>query len=341
MLYQALTLSGFVLYAGLCFLILKMLTFRTLSRNRLAVAITFFVLCTAGAYLFQFFVPRWEIPSWIHLSGLMILFIPAFLLLGARDHLLAMGGDTALQSRIDRFHQQKDEFVSMASHELRTPLSIITGFAEILVRERLGTLNDEQKRRVRKILMQGRRLNRIVDELLDLNRIRSGKVEVKKIVFDLVPVLKACYDDHVDICEQQHLVFEDHVPDVLPDVSGDLERVTHIVVNLINNAIKYTPPGGKIVLEARHPEGTGCVEVTIRDTGIGIDPAEQELIFNEFYRCNQPTPRKYSGSGLGLAIVKQLVESMNGKVWVESEGHGKGCAFTFTIPIAKQPATKK
>lgn len=341
MVYQALTLLGFLLYVGLCLLILRMLTFKTLVKNRLAVAVIFFALCSALVYLFEFLMFRGEMISWMNLSAAGVMFLPAFFLFAARHHLVALGGDTALQTQISRFHQQKDEFLSMASHELRTPLSIITGFAEILVREKLGTLNDEQKRRVRKILMQGRRLNRIVDELLDLNRIRSGKVEVQKIVFDLVPVLKACYDDHVDICEQQHLVFEDHVPDVLTDVLGDLERVTHVVVNLLNNAIKYTPPGGKIILEARHPDDHPCVEVTVRDSGIGIDPSEQELIFNEFYRCNQPTARKYTGSGLGLAIVKQLVGSMGGKVWVESKGHGHGCTFTFTIPIAKQPATKK
>ena len=231
-----------------------------------------------------------------------------------------------------RFNQMKDEFLSVASHELRTPLSVINGFAEILVREKLGPLNDEQKRRVRKILQQGQRLNRIVDELLDLSRIRSGKVEIRQQVFDLVPVLKACLDDHLIVCDQQKIQMVDSVPDVLPDVLGDLERVTQVVVNLLNNAIKYTTVGGTVTLAAYFNQPKNEVTVEVRDTGIGIDPKDQARIFEEFYRANDAYARKLKGSGLGLAIVKQLVEAQGGRVGLHSEGSGKGCSFFFTLP---------
>jgi signal transduction histidine kinase len=235
----------------------------------------------------------------------------------------------------DRFNKLKDEFLSVASHELRTPLSVINGFAEILVREKLGTLNDEQKRRVRKILMQGQRLNRIIDELLDLSRIRSGKVEVRMDVFDIVPVLKACMDDHLIVCEQQNITLHDEIPDILPDVVGDLERVTQVVVNLLNNAIKYTEPGGSVTVSAVHDEVKRELKIEVKDTGIGIDPKDQAKVFDEFYRVNHAYARKFSGSGLGLAIVKQLVEVQNGKVGLTSEGAGKGSTFFFTLPLAK------
>lgn len=238
------------------------------------------------------------------------------------------------QSVNARFNQLKDEFLTVASHELRTPLSIISGFAEILMREKLGPLNDEQKRRVRKILMQGQRLNRIVDELLDLSRIRSGKISVKKEIFDIIPVLKACYEDHVVICDQQNIQFQEKIPDTLPDVLGDLDRVTQIIVNLLNNAIKYTPTGGKILLMAEHDKEHSRIRINITDTGIGIDSSEQELIFEEFYRSNDPTSRKHAGSGLGLAIVKQLAESQDGAVSVYSAGLGNGSTFTFSLPVA-------
>jgi len=244
-------------------------------------------------------------------------------------------GSEALQNPKDRFEKIKDEFLSVASHELRTPLSVINGFAEILVREKLGPLNDEQKRRVRKILMQGQRLNRIIDELLDLSRIRSGKIECRSDVFDLVPVLKACLDDHQIVCEQQKIELKDEIPDLLPDVVGDLERVTQIIVNLLNNAIKYTEPGGSIKLTASFDKDKKEVIVSVLDTGIGIDKADQEKIFEEFYRARHHHGRKYSGSGLGLTIVKQLVEAQNGRVGVTSEGLGKGSSFFFTLPTAK------
>jgi len=240
----------------------------------------------------------------------------------------------------DRFDKIKDEFLSVASHELRTPLSVINGFAEILVREKLGPLNDEQKRRVRKILMQGQRLNRIIDELLDLSRIRSGKIECRSDVFDLIAVLKAALDDHQIVCEQQKLELIDELPDLLPDVVGDLERVTQIIVNLLNNAIKYTEPGGKIRVTAGFDREKKEVRVHVIDTGIGIDKADQERIFAEFFRARHQHGRKYSGSGLGLTIVRQLVEAQGGRVGVHSEGAWKGSDFYFTLPTAKKNHTQ-
>ncbi|MCM8776019.1 MAG: HAMP domain-containing histidine kinase, partial [Candidatus Omnitrophica bacterium] len=220
-------------------------------------------------------------------------------------------------------------------HELRTPLSVINGFAEILVREKLGPLNDEQKRRVRKILLQGQRLNHIIDELLDLSRIRSGKIEVRCDVFDLIPVLKASLDDHHVLCEQQKLELVDSLPDVLPDVIGDLDRVTQVVVNLLNNAIKYTEPGGRIEISARYDRQKDQVRVEVKDTGIGVDPEDQPRLFQEFYRASAKHHKKFTGSGLGLAIVKQLIESQHGEVGVISEGLGMGSCFYFTLPAAK------
>ncbi len=259
--------------------------------------------------------------------------IPAILFLGYRGQSSMIARVEAMASA-EKFNQMKEEFLSVASHELRTPLSVINGFAEILVREKLGILNEEQKRRVRKILMQGQRLNRIVDELLDLSRIRSGKVDVRKDVFDLIPVLKACMDDHLVVCEQQKIQLKDQVPDVLPDVQADVERVTQVVVNLLNNAIKYTESGGAVTVRAFEIKGKNEICIEVQDTGIGIDAKDQPRLFEEFYRANDPQARKFSGSGLGLAIVKQLVEAQGGKVGAHSEGLGRGSRFFFTLPMS-------
>lgn len=313
---------------------LKKIILKSAVRNFFSIAIASFFLLSAISFLVQSFDEPWPHP---HLEFVWILLasIPPFLFLYLRkkEYFILGAEDKVLPHA--KFDKLKDEFLSVASHELRTPLSVINGFAEILVREKLGPLNDEQKRRVRKILMQGQRLNRIIDDLLDLSRIRSGKIEVRRDVFDLVPVLKACHDDHLIVSEQQKIELIDRIPDVLPDALGDLERVTQIVVNLLNNAIKYTEVGGKITLTAFHDKSRNEICVEVRDTGIGIDPEEQPRLFQEFYRASQHHARKYSGSGLGLAIVKQLAEVQGGSVGVKSEGLGKGSTFFFTVPVAK------
>lgn len=295
-----------------------------------------FLLLTIGFTMAAFFSRPW--PSlilesiWLALAGGMAVF---YLVEGVRNQFFFSVEE--MESSKSKFDKLKDEFLTVASHELRTPLSVINGFGEILVREKLGPLNDEQKRRVRKILMQGQRLNRIIDELLDLSRIRSGKIECRRDLFDMIPVLKACIDDHMIVCEQQKLELVDEVPDVLPDVVGDLERTTQIIVNLLNNAIKYTEPGGRITIQASYNEKDHEVKVCIIDTGIGIDMEDQSHVFKEFFRAQQRHGKKYSGSGLGLTIVKQLVETQGGTVGVQSEGLAKGSNFFFTLPTSRNP----
>jgi signal transduction histidine kinase len=321
-----------VIYFLLFLLTSEMMIKRRTARNFYTASLNLLFLSLALVFSTQWFLPpehRLHMP-WL---GVLMAVLPAILFVYFRTHY--SGAEESVES-MTRFNQLKDEFLSVASHELRTPLSVINGFAEILVREKLGTLNDEQKRRVRKILMQAQRLNRIVDELLDLSRIRSGKVQIRHDVFDLVPVLKACLDDHQIVCEQQNIILKDDLPDVLPDVAGDIERITQIVVNLLNNAIKYTEPGGTVTLAASYRKARNEIYIEIRDSGIGIDLKDQPRVFEEFFRCNHNYARRYSGSGLGLAIVKQLVEVHEGHVGVFSEGLGKGSTFFFTL----RPATK-
>lgn len=324
----------------LCFLyVICTMVLKAGTRNAFVGAIAFmFLIVTWMFSVHAMMAPAWGSVMmesiWLGVSG-----IPALVFLCGRGQFSVISRIEAMASA-EKFNQMKEEFLSVASHELRTPLSVITGFAEILVREKLGPLNDEQKRRVRKILMQGQRLNRIVDELLDLSRIRSGKAEVRREIFDLIPVLKACIDDHQVVCEQQKLTLQDRIPDVVPDVVGDLERVTQVVVNLLNNAIKYTGTGGTVTLSVIEDKTAGEVKVEVRDTGIGIDLKEQARVFEEFYRSSDLNARKFSGSGLGLAIVKQLVEAQRGRVGMSSEGLGRGSVFFFTLPVAQKTAVK-
>ncbi len=323
-----------------CFIfVLRIFLKHKALRNAFTVSTGLLFLLVSSLFFVQgIFAKSWSL-LWLEGAWLSVASTPALVFLFARGKSSVMSQVKAMVS-IEHFHQMKEDFLSVASHELRTPLSVITGFAEILVREKLGPLNDEQKRRVRKILLQSQRLNRIVDELLDLSRIRSGKVDVKKEIFDLVPVLKSCIDDHQVVCEQQNIILEDKVPDVLSDVSGDLERVNQIVVNLVNNAIKYTGSGGRVSLTVVEDKMKGEVKIIVSDSGIGMGPEDLARVFEEFYRSSDPNARKFSGSGLGLAIVKQLVEAQGGTVGVESDGLGKGSRFFFTMPAVKQRAVR-
>ncbi len=327
-------------YFAIFYSLVKKIIVKPQTRNGLAVFMVFLFFLAAAAFVSQAFVePLWRHPlqefCWLFLA-----FIPAAgVLFFRKKQGFIIGAEESLPT-VERFDKLKHEFLSVASHELRTPLSVINGFAEILVREKLGPLNDEQKRRVRKILLQGQRLNHIIDELLDLSRIRSGKIEIRRDVFDLIPVLKACLDDHHIVCEQQHLNLEDHLPDLLPDVIGDLDRVTQVIVNLLNNAIKYTDPEGTITISAFQDKDGNFVQVEVADTGIGIAAEEQGKVFEEFYRASHNHAKKYSGSGLGLTIVKQLIESQGGKVGVRSPGLGEGSCFFFTLPIARNARSK-
>lgn len=310
----------------------KILKYPPLKTKLHGLLVAVLVLVAVG-FLWQAFAA----PAWVHPAAEAVwhgmLWIAGFFLLRSATELVVKRDGT--QSSVSKFDKMKEEFLYVASHELRTPLSVINGFAEILLREKLGGLNDEQKRRIRKILMQGQRLNHIIDEMLDITRIRSGKIEVRRDVFDLVPVLKACLDDHLVVCEQQGINLADGIPDVLPDVVGDLDRVTQVIVNILNNAIKYTDSGGQVSVTASLDKDPDQVRITVKDSGIGIAREDLTRVFSEFYRAQQNHPRKYAGTGLGLSIVRQLVTAQGGKVGVESEGLGKGCLFYFTLPIAK------
>ncbi len=319
------------LYLLLFFLTVEILIKKISARNLFTATLGVLFFTLSVNFAMPFFLHMEPIP--MSGTGVVTAILPALLFIYFRTQF--SGAEESMAS-MSKFNQLKDEFLSVASHELRTPLSVINGFAEILVREKLGPLNDEQKRRVRKILMQAQRLNRIVDELLDLSRIRSGKAPIRRDIFDLVPVLKACLDDQQVVAEQQKIELKDEIPDVLPDVVGDLERITQVIVNLLNNAIKYTEPGGKVTLSAAYRKAKNEIYIEVRDSGIGIDAKDQARVFEEFYRCNHQYARRFAGSGLGLAIVKQLVEVHGGSVGVFSEGLSKGSIFYFTL----RPATK-
>ena len=232
----------------------------------------------------------------------------------------------------------KTEFVSMVSHELRTPMTSIKGYADLLLMGAAGKLMEEQRRFLSIIKKNTDRLAMLVNDLLDLSRIESGRValspemvRVEGIIAQIVAAMEGRAGD-------KGLTLRSDVPYTLPEIMADPDRVAQILTNLVENACLYTPTGGEIVVSARVYSDE--VHISVRDTGIGIAPEDQRKVFDRFFRAEHPLVQETPGTGLGLSIVKSLVEMHGGRVWVESR-LGKGSTFTFTLPTAEAGQAEK
>ena len=235
----------------------------------------------------------------------------------------------------ERSNKFKDQFLSTMSHELRTPLNAVVGFSDLLTEEHYGPLNDRQKRYVNHIQNGGKHLLRLINDILDLSKIEAGRLQlaiesvpVRASVVDVVDSMRPLADK-----KSQSLV-QNAVPDL--SVRADSTRFKQVLMNLIGNAIKFTPEGGKIELAAQ--QLGDIVRVEVRDTGPGIPPEEQQRIFEAFYRLGR-SEKVTEGTGLGLAITRRLVELHGGQLGIESQP-GSGSCFYFTLPLSltSQPA---
>lgn len=229
----------------------------------------------------------------------------------------------------ERSNRFKDQFLSTMSHELRTPLNAVLGFSDLLREERYGPLNERQQRYITHIHTGGEHLLRLINDILDLSKIEAGHLQ---LAIESVPVSMS-FAEILDTLrpladkKKQSLVQHD-TPDI--SVRADATRFKQVLMNLLGNAIKFTPEGGKIELAAQ-PLGE-FVRVEVRDSGPGISPEEQQRIFEAFYRLQQPG-NKAEGTGLGLAISQRLVELQGGHLGLESQP-GSGSCFYFTLPVA-------
>lgn len=232
---------------------------------------------------------------------------------------------------VEEASQLKSEFLANMSHELRTPLNAVIGFSELMMDEVPGKINDEQRECLGDILDSGQHLLNLINDVLDLSKVEAGKIELKlqdlnlaAVIADVVKTVEPMLDD------SKHKL-EVSVEEGLPQVRADKSRLKQIFLNLLSNAVKFTPPGGKLAIEASSA-GDRC-QVSMVDNGVGIKKEDRERIFEVFTRAETLPDEKKEGSGLGLALTRQLVEIMGGRIWVESE-YGKGSRFTFTLPLA-------
>ena len=230
-------------------------------------------------------------------------------------------------------NQAKSQFLANMSHELRTPLNAIIGFSEVLQEQYFGELNDKQAGYVGDILDSGKHLLYLINDVLDLSKIEAGKEELELSQVNIEDLLE---NSLVMIREKamKHGIRLDL--DISQDVEGleitaDERKLRQVMFNLLSNAAKFTPDGGAITVEAKQ-EGEELF-ISVADTGIGIDPEHQEKIFEEFYQVRGGMRDKTPGTGLGLSLTRRFVEMHGSRLWVESEGEGKGSKFSFTLPI--------
>ncbi|MDO9087445.1 MAG: GAF domain-containing protein [Anaerolineaceae bacterium] len=239
--------------------------------------------------------------------------------------------DVSLEVQID---QLKTDFISNISHELRTPMTSIKGYVEVLLMGAVGAINEQQKHFLEIIQTNTKRLNLLVDDILDVSKIESGGVVLNPQLTDITGLIKKVIEEQqkISLSEKKQIEIEFIQNDPIPPVLIDSERIEQVLMNILNNARMYSIDKGMIKISLTLVED--LIKIDIKDKGIGVSKTEQDHIFERFYRGKNSFDVNSAGTGLGLSIAKTLVEMHGGKIWFESSGiKGEGSLVLFTIPI--------
>ncbi|HET9594992.1 MAG TPA: ATP-binding protein [Anaeromyxobacteraceae bacterium] len=228
--------------------------------------------------------------------------------------------------------RRKDEFLGMLSHELRNPLAPIRNCVYIL--GRVDPASDQARRAQEVLQRQVTHLARLVDDLLDVTRIERGRFEVHRGDLDLCQVVRLAAEDHRSVLQQRGIALEVDIPGKTVHVDADAGRIAQVVGNLLHNAAKFTKDGGQVTVSLSRL--AGAAEVSVRDTGVGMDADLVQHVFEPFTQARQSLARTGGGLGLGLALVKGVVEMHGGTVHAASDGPGKGSEFVVRLPLARQ-----
>ncbi len=280
--------------------------------------------------------------SWRVLSWRSVPQPGGFMFATARDVTDAHAAEAALRSAkeaAEAANHAKSDFLAKMSHELRTPLNSIIGFSEILEDESVGPLTDKQRRYTSNVLVSGRNLLQLINDILDLSKVEAGRMELVPSLFEMRAALDQVRAIVGTLADRKGLTVELEIPASLPLLHADQAKFKQILYNLLGNAIKFTPEGGRVKVSARVINGSGSgasgewLEIAVADTGIGIAAEHLTRIFKEFEQVNTDPSYSQQGTGLGLALTRNLVELHGGRVWVESEV-GRGSVFRFTLPCA-------
>lgn len=262
-----------------------------------------------------------------------------------------------VNGQLEAASRHKSEFLAHMSHELRTPLNGILGFSQLLRDLTFGSLNEKQARCLTHIYASGKHLLALINDLLDLAKIEAGKLELHPEPFAVRDALTADLADIRPLADQKRLTLTLHVETAPTTLTADPIRFKQIVYNLLSNAFKFTPEGGRVTVTARTVRCADVgiriaetedpmppsaltnrqsewVEIAVADSGIGITAEEMPKLFQPFTQLQSTLVKQYHGTGLGLALIKQLVELHGGRIWADSEGAGRGSTFTVCLPLA-------
>ncbi len=228
-------------------------------------------------------------------------------------------------------NKHKSEFLANMSHELRTPLNAIIGFSEVLVERMFGEMNPKQEEYLRDIHSSGHHLLSLINDILDLSKVEAGRMELEVSEFSVPAALQNAMTLVRERAQTHGIELKLQVDEELAEIRADERKFKQIVLNLLSNAVKFTPDGGRVDVDAHMNDA--AVEVSVKDTGVGIAKEDQEAVFEEFRQVGRNYTNKQEGTGLGLALTRRFVELHGGKIWLESEP-GKGSTFTFTLPLS-------
>jgi signal transduction histidine kinase len=237
-----------------------------------------------------------------------------------------------VNERLKDLDRLKSAFVANVSHELRTPLTAIKGAIDLLLREVAGPLNEKQTHYLARVRSNTHRLAGLIMDVLDLSKIEEGKIELHPGPVSLAGLLHEIVETLKPIATEKEIVLQATIPESSLLAWADRDKITQVLTNLIGNAVKFIPPGGRVNVSATIDDGE-WVRVSVIDDGPGISEDEKDRIFDRFYQIAEVGGAKPKGTGLGLAISKALVELHGGKIWLESELN-RGSTFHFTLPVS-------
>jgi len=230
---------------------------------------------------------------------------------------------------VEAASRHKSEFLANMSHELRTPLNAIMGFSEVLSERMFGDINEKQAEYIGDIRESGQHLLSLINDILDLSKIEAGRMELELSDFDLPSTIENTLILVRERAQRLGIALGCAIDERLGTVHADERKVKQVLLNLLSNALKFTPEGGKISVSAALHDG--LAEISVRDTGVGIAPEDQETLFEEFSQVGTAS-KKVEGTGLGLAISRKFIELHGGKIWITSQV-GTGSTFAFTLPL--------
>jgi len=240
-----------------------------------------------------------------------------------------------LNRRLKEIDQMKTEFISVASHQMRTPLSAIKWVLRMILDGDLGPLNAQQKEMLVKGYQTNERMITLINDLLNVSRIEEGRFRYRFVHMSIDELIESVIQEIYNVIKKRNIKFEYKKPKTpTPKANIDPQKIRLVIMNLLDNAVKFTPPGNRVIVSLHH--NSNEITFTVTDKGVGIPSNQQHRIFSKFFRADNVIRMQTDGSGLGLFIVKNIINNHQGRVWFES-AEGKGTTFSFSLPVHALP----